>query len=133
MDVWYFAYGSNLSRPQMTRRVGLSPDVPTIRATLPGYRLAFNMGWGDEVFANIVEPGPGVVGVLYPCTPEMMRILDTFEEGYDRREVQVIDESGTSWTAIAYIARPENVVAEGTPSEEYLRLIQLGSEEQGMN
>ena len=53
--VWYFAYGSNLSIPQMLGRVG---EWQTSRkATLKGWKLIFNVDskrWGKGA-ANIVE------------------------------------------------------------------------------
>ena len=45
-------------------------------------------GDDGQVYANIAQPGEGVIGVLYRCREALAR-LDVFEEGYDRRQVQV--------------------------------------------
>src|SRR5258708_3117388 len=97
MDRWYFAYGSNLLRDQMVARTGpirTGDDRPRI-ARLPNYRLAYNLlGSDGQVYANIVEPGNGVLGVVYRCEWEALEKLDGYEHGYERREVVVIDGRG---------------------------------------
>ena len=46
-EVWYFAYGSNLNVGQMMNRVGEWSS--SNRATLPGYKLMFNVRSSDGV------------------------------------------------------------------------------------
>ena len=135
MDSWYFAYGSNLRSDQMAARTGLlriGEQRPRI-ARLPNYRVAFNMlGDDGEIYANIVKPGDGVLGVLYHCDREALEKLDRYEDGYDRRDVVVIDDQGVEMRAFAYIARPESVTAEGAPSAEYLQQIVSGARAHGL-
>ncbi len=135
MDCWYFAYGSNLLLSQMVARTGpvrAGDESPRI-AHLPHYRLAFNMRGGDgQVYANIVQPGDGVIGVLYRCGPEAMEKLDGYERGYDRQEVVVTDDAGVAIEAIAYIAKPTRLTTEARPSEAYLEKIVTGAHEQGL-
>jgi gamma-glutamylcyclotransferase (GGCT)/AIG2-like uncharacterized protein YtfP len=140
MSHWYFAYGSNLSTAQMIARAAWDDaDMERPRlARLPGYRLAFNMLADDGCrYANIVASGDGaagdgVLGVLYCCTEEMLARLDIFEEGYERRQVEVTDEAGRIFSSIVYIALPETTTSEGPPRIEYLSIILKGAREQGL-
>ena len=78
-DIWYFAYGSNLSMDRTQQRTGSIRSAR--KACLKDYRLAFNKGGlGGEVYANIVpSPGDVVWGVVYLCDQEAMAGLDDFE------------------------------------------------------
>lgn len=136
MDIWYFAYGSNLLRSQMEARTGpirtgeVSPRV----ARLPGYRLAFNMNCGDgQVYANVMQPGDGVLGVIYRCGPEAMEKLDWYEQGYVRQQAVVTVTVGEELDAILYVAKPESLCTEGQPSAAYLDKILTGAREQGLD
>jgi gamma-glutamylcyclotransferase len=130
MDPWYFAYGSNLHHAQLIKRCGQlsASDEPPRLVRLPNYRLAFNLDGGDgEVYANIITPGNGVLGVIYRCNAAALAKLDVYEAGYDRLEVTVVDEQGYSLPAIAYIAQAANVSAERRPAAEYLQNILTGA------
>ena len=132
---WYFAYGSNLCVEQMARRtgaVGEGQDAPRI-ARLPGYRLAFNMQGNDgSVYANIVQPGDGVIGVLYRCGAAALAKLDVYEEGYDRRRVLTTLENGETQEATAYVAKPGRVEEGRRPSDAYLQIILRGARRHGL-
>lgn len=135
MSEWYFAYGSNLLAEQMARRIGpLSPhENRPRRASLPHYRLVFNMrGEGDQVFANIQSPGKGVLGVVYWCSPEALARLDEYERGYERRRVLVTAEDGEQMEAFVYVAGPPNLVYGRRPAAEYLRRIVTGARQHGL-
>ncbi len=134
-NAWYFAYGSNLCVEQMVRRTGPIGEgenrAPTAR--LPGYRLVFNMlGDDGHVYANIKQPGDGVIGVVYRCSAAALFRLDKYEEGYDRRRVRVTLESGATREAMAYMARPECTTDEAAPSPEYLEIVLRGAKRQGL-
>lgn len=133
MDVWYFAYGSNLLRSQMVRRTGplqVAPWQPRV-ARLEGYQVVFNKfgSNGLDIYANIVSPGPGVWGAIYRCTPDVLAALDGFEIGYTHLPVRVADTLGNLFDAIAYVATPENTVEQGTPTDAYLQRIIVGARE----
>ena len=132
---WYFAYGSNLCVEQMLRRtgpIGEGKDSPCV-ARLPGYRLVFNMQGDDGlVYANIIQPGDGVIGVLYRCSAAALASLDAYEEGYGRRPVLVTLEGGATREAMAYVARPECTANGGVPSPEYLGIIIRGARRHGL-
>ncbi len=135
-DVWYFAYGSNLSKGRKQIRTGLIRRA--IRAQLHGYRLAFNKEASDGgVFANIVPSADGVVfGVIYLCNPDAMAELDR-REGvmaghYQRTSVRVCLEDGTSCEAQTYVAGDHYTVPESHPESWYLDLILTGALEHGI-
>lgn len=135
MDPWYFAYGSNLHHAQLIERCGQlsASDEPPRLVRLPNYRVAFNLDGGDgEVYANIITPGNGVLGVIYRCNAAALAKLDVYETGYDRLDVTVIDEHGSSLPAFAYIAQSGNVTAERRPAAEYLQIILTGARAHGL-
>ena len=135
MSDWYFAYGSNLWIDQMAKRtgpLGEGENRPR-RAQLSNYRLVFNMrGECGQVFANIVSPGKGVLGVLYYCAPEALARLDEYEQGYDRARVVVTAENGEQVVAFTYIAEPAHRASGGRPSAEYLLRIVTGARQHGL-
>jgi gamma-glutamylcyclotransferase len=125
----YFAYGSNLCMTQMRVRTGIDFEkgTPPRIVRLPGHRLAFNMRGDDgNVYANILPPGDGVLGVLYECTAEALAKLDAFEGGYRRLVVEVFDQSDAVFQAFAYVAIPDNVHEGALPSAEYAERILRG-------
>jgi gamma-glutamylcyclotransferase len=130
MDHWQFAYGSNLFSDQMAARTGpirTSEDRPRI-AFLPGHRLTFNMrGEDGQIYANIVQPGDGVHGVIYRCCQESLKKLDDYEDGYERKEMVVIADNCIELVAFVYVARPEWVTAEASPDAAYLQKILIGA------
>jgi gamma-glutamylcyclotransferase len=135
MDHWYFTYGSNLLSDQMVARTGpirTGDERPRI-ARLPNYRLVFNV-LGDDgcIYANIAQPGNGVLGVVYRCGEDALEKLDEYEHEYERQEVVVIDGNGIDLVALVYIAKPEHVTVGGAPSAAYLRKIVTGAREHGL-
>jgi cation transport regulator ChaC len=134
-NAWYFAYGSNLCVEQMSRRTGpMGEGEGRARvARLSGYRLVFNMlGDDGNVYANITQPGDGVIGVLYRCSAAALASLDVYEKGYDRRPVEVTLEGGATREAMAYVAKPEYTTNAGAPSAEYMGIILRGARRQGL-
>ena len=105
------------------------------RATLPGDRLVFNMqGEDGNVYANIeVASGSTVLGVVYRCTQESLRIMDQYESGYERRHLTVTGENGERRDVTTYVALTDHVTAVATsPTDEYLQKIVVGATEQGL-
>ncbi|MEY3175150.1 MAG: hypothetical protein RLZZ436_3064 [Planctomycetota bacterium] len=132
-DVWYFAYGSNLSKGRKQNRTGLIRRA--VRAKLPDYRLVFNkQGAAGGVYANIRrEPGEVVWGVVYLCDSNAMAELDLWEGvmggHYDRTAITVELEDGSPCNAEVYVAGERYVVEEQSPSKEYLDCILTGANE----
>ena len=132
MSRWYFAYGSNLWATQMFQRVGPidDPEHPPRMARLDNYQLVFqHLDETGPAFANILSPGPGVIGVVYRCSRVQLETLDVYESGYQRISVKVIDPAGRVLEAEAYVIQPASGVGHGTPSDEYLKRIILGATE----
>jgi gamma-glutamylcyclotransferase len=133
-DRWYFAYGSNLSRQRMEKRTG--PVHAARVARLKDFRLAFNVtdAAGVERYANIVPTARGEVwGVVYRMSAEALVALDRYEEVaegcYSREIVEVDTLDGEQLQAEVYIGGPKRTIAEGRPSERYLKIVLAGANE----
>ena len=130
-DIWYFAYGSNLSMDRKQQRTGSIRSART--ACLRDYRFAFNKGGaGGEVYANIVpSAGKMVWGAVYLCDQLAMDRLDNDEAvergDYWRHHVEVETTDGELLNAEVYVAGEDFVIAEGRPRPWYLDLILLGA------
>lgn len=137
-QVWYFAYGSNMSTEQIRRRLDRLPEARVAR--LPGYRIAFNK-WSSSwrgLAANIVpDPTNEVWGVAYLCSPEDLAELDRREGvgkggGYIRRRITV-EVGGERIEAETYIAEDkESLEPEGMPPAAYANTILAGAREHGL-
>ncbi|MBI2955888.1 MAG: gamma-glutamylcyclotransferase [Acidobacteria bacterium] len=131
--VWYFAYGSNMSRAQVKHRAG-EPAAEKI-ARLDNYELNFDkVARGGTGTANIAPAdGKTVWGVLYRLTEQQLKALDRFEgvpDHYRRSEVTVSDAEGNRLSAQVYLARK---VRKGLkPDRVYLARIIQGAEEHGL-
>jgi len=132
MAVWYFAYGANLNKELMRKRVGEWKDCK--RGVLEGYRLSFGVfskSWGGGV-ANIVEESNSkVYGAVYLLDEEQLKVLDRYEgvpNIYLRRKVIVKTDDGEV-EAVTYVAaNPRQFVK---PSAEYLAMMQKGLKQHG--
>jgi cation transport regulator ChaC len=135
-DTWYFAYGSNLSVDQKTKRTGTIREAR--RCRLSGHRLAFNKERQQgDVVANIVpDEGATVWGVAYLCDEEAIAALDCCEGvtgGHYRHEhVAVVTDEGDVLEALTYVGGEDHVVEEGRPSRTYLDLILAGARHHGL-
>jgi len=124
--VYYFAYASNLNKKQMQERV---PDSkPMFVATLPNYKLVF-AGWSRQWrggYATIkLSRGDKVMGAIYEISEKDLRRMDNYEPGnYNRINVIVFDEDGSSVEAVTYIKAGQ--LEETQPSKDYLAVIQQG-------
>lgn len=127
----YFAYGSDMSLPQMRGRMleaelVLADDARRC-ARLPGFRLAFNRAvpLHDVVgHANLqAAPEAVVEGVLYELPQAALAVLDQCEgvaEKLSRRiEVEVQSDAGVQ-KAFAYVAQPEWEKEGLQPSRNHL-------------
>ncbi len=132
---WYFAYGSNLCVHQMVQRIGstgLAEHPPRI-VRLPDHRLLFQeVECGGPAYANIVSPGPGVMGVIYRFREADFERLDRFEGGYEKRRVNVIDIQGEAIEAIAYVVEARPGLRTGRPSADYSNRIVEGARRIGL-
>jgi gamma-glutamylcyclotransferase len=130
--MWYFAYGSNMSRTQMGERC--PAHGRGFRGRVTGYRLAFDRyskGRGGGHVADIpADTASELWGVLWEVEARHIEALDGFEgvaKGvYKRIDVSIETEGGLV-TAVAYqICEPAD---EGPPSRTYLDLLLEGAME----
>jgi len=130
--VYYFAYGSNLSRRQMLERC---PDSqPRFTASLPNYRLIFTdwaRQWRGGVASIKPSRGDKVLGAIYEVSDRDLVQMDKhvnkhegYPDTYNRLEVTVYRDIGEPIEAITYIKSRQS--EETKPSPEYLALIQQG-------
>ncbi len=126
--MYYFAYASNLSHQQMSKRC---PDSQhKFRAILPNYKLIF-AGWSRKWRGGMasIKPfqGEKVPGAVYEISERDLRLLDKYEDCpaiYNHINVMVITEDGEATKAVTYIRREQS--EETQPSREYMAVIQQG-------
>lgn len=126
--MYYFAYGSNLSKKQMQEHC---PDSkPIFIATLPNYKLVF-VGWSRQWRGGIASVKPlreeKVLGAIYQVSERDLKRLDSYQGypgSYRRLNVTVFDEDGNPVEAVTYIKAGQ--LEETPPSKEYLAIVQQG-------
>jgi gamma-glutamylcyclotransferase (GGCT)/AIG2-like uncharacterized protein YtfP len=126
--MYYFAYGSNLSRKQMLERCPGSK--PKFKAVLPNYKLIFS-GWSRKWrggTASIMRVArEKVVGGVYEITERDLKLLDRHENypaQKDRLNVMVFTDDNEPVEAVTYIKRERE--EETQPSRDYLAIMQKG-------
>lgn len=132
--MYYFAYGSNLSRQQMTERCPGSRVVGI--AWLESYRLRFDghsANWNNTAVANITPSALHLVwGVLYEVTAAHLAQLDEFEHApvnYWRWSVR-LRSPRLGWVeAVTYLRPP---LVAGHPSSRYIARVLEGALDQGL-
>lgn len=84
----YFAYGSNMYTRDLIARIG---QIETVGIdVLLGYSLRFNKISKDgSAKANIQSFSGAVNGVLYEMTEAQFEVLDVYERGYTRIEIEL--------------------------------------------
>ena len=129
----YCAYGSNLNIGQMKMRC---PDAEILGTGLVfGYRLTFK-GSRYNAHADIVRSRSkqGVPVVLWDISPSDERNLDRYEGYpyyYTKKIITAHVSDGYSLEAMVYVMTPGK--QKGIPSENYLRIITEGYEENGLD
>lgn len=132
--MYYFAYGSNLSKKQMRERCPESK--PRLIAILPNYKLVFT-DWSRQWRGGVVTikrfSGEKVLGAIYEITESDLRRLDKYEgypQSYGRINVIVFDDNNQPIEAMTYIKAGQ--LKEAPPSKEYLAIIQQGYRDWGI-
>ena len=134
--VWYFGYGSNMSRAIFCERRGMRP-LATRWGWLEGWRLCFDLpiGPGERAVANVQpEAGTRTYGVLYLLASEELDRLDRSEgvpRGFYRRiPIEVV--VGGEERVAAFTYQSSWTVAGRKPSARYLGLLVAGAREHGL-
>lgn len=132
-EVWYFAFGANMSDSVFRGRRRMKPEEWRV-GRAPNYRLRFNLEGrprGKAAPANI-EPSQGdeVWGVLYRMTRRDMVWLNSTEgvPGWRYYPVwlEVEDLKGNGLTAFSLIA--DGLSTDGNPSLRYITLLREGAQ-----
>ena len=125
----YFAYGSNMMSERLIERVGNNGEAGI--GFLIGYTLKFNkLSRDGSGKGNIVpDASEKVWGVLYKLTEEQLKILDSFENGYERKIVE-IQTVGKTVEAVAYIS--DATQSETLPYGWYLEFFKVGAKQHGL-
>ena len=132
--MYYFAYGTNLSKKQMEERCPGSKPIFVV--TLPNYKLIFE-GWVRQWRGGVatIKPlrGEKVLGGIYEVSERDLGRLDKYEGypgSYHRLNVTVFDEDGQPVEAVTHIKSGK--LEEAQPSKEYLAIIQQGYRDWGL-
>jgi gamma-glutamylcyclotransferase len=127
-SVYYFAYGSNLSWPQMRQRCPSSRFVCAARLDNYQFGITRHSRLRDCGTANVVPvKGQQVWGAVYDVSDGDLIVMDGFEDGY-RREILSVEPIGSNrppFAVLVYVAEIEIHVP--LPSAEYKRLILQGA------
>jgi cation transport regulator ChaC len=102
---WYFAYGSNMSRLRLQERTGAV--IHHGRALLQGYTHHFTHRGRDGSGKGNIEPAPGraVHGVLYELSDDQVLRLESYEGGYEVRQVELaLIRPGWRVSAYTYVS-----------------------------
>jgi len=132
--MYYFAYGLNLNRKQMSQCCHDSQS--RFSAELPNYRLIFS-GWSRHWRGGLasIKPSRGdkVLGGIYEVSEMDMAKLDRHEDcsdNYKRLKITVYRDSGEKVEATTFIKTGQ--AEETKPSAEYLKVIQQGYYDWGL-
>lgn len=132
-DVWYFAYGANMSRAVLARRgvVPLSSEAGVLR----GYRHRFSHEGLlpiEPAFANIEPSSDDVThGVLHLLSTDGLAHLDRIE-GAEYLQVDVAVEGARSGTVTARAYLNPHPTSGKIPSRRYLACLCDGAREHGL-
>lgn len=134
-NLLYFAYGSNMSKSQLTRRCPSAKKLSL--AYLDGYEFVFNRRGSHRPggVASIVEtnhPGSRVYGVVWELSQPDILILDQIEDpkAYKRIDVEVHSLEGQRYSCQSYIAYPE--AAHIPPNSDYFAIVYGAAKELGL-
>ncbi|MGH7789909.1 MAG: gamma-glutamylcyclotransferase family protein [Candidatus Binatia bacterium] len=134
--LWYFAYGSNMSRAIFVEQRRIQPSASTW-GWLASWRLCFDLpvGPGERGVANLVpDETARVCGVLHHITHAEAAHLDTTEGVtggfYARHAVAVAAASGETITAFIYHSKFGSPGRK--PSPRYMGLLLAGADEHGL-
>lgn len=124
--MYYFAYGSNMSKEQMTNR-GVSIDT-AVRCELPGYRFLYNKESIDgSSKANIKkEEGSVVHGVCFLIDQESFEKLKDVEKGYTTLKITANDSDMNVVQAETFIS---DKIWNHDPKKYYVEIIVKGATE----
>ena len=131
--MYYFAYGSNMNWPQMKQRCPSARFVSV--ACLNEHLFAITrQSWRRLCgTADVVpESGSEVWGILYDIDDSEVGALDSFEDGYRRKEMPVVLNSDSRRPLKAWIYVAEREADPPLPNAVYKRLMVEGARYWGL-
>ena len=134
LEIYYFAYGSNLHKRQMKGRC--RDSEPVTKAILEGYELLFR-GNGKENGVADIQPKAGeqVFGAIYKVSAADRAALDRYEgypRMYDRHVIEVVrQDNGKSVEAFVYRMLDQYKLT--SPEDHYFDIILEGYREWGID
>ncbi|ACV64604.1 AIG2 family protein [Desulfofarcimen acetoxidans DSM 771] len=134
LQLYYFAYGSNLHKEQMQNRC---PDsIPIAKATLADYELTFKGNWRGNGVADIQpKDGDSVTGAIYKVSKFDRESLDRYEgypRLYNRHVIEVVRED-TGEIVKAFVYRMLDHYMLTPPGEAYFSIIADGYSDWGID
>ena len=152
-SVFYFAFGANLDRGILSRRVLATTELSSFPVTLDNYRLSFDVGSGflneSPSYASVVPlkdtnshgsvPNSTVHGAVYELTLPQWSLLCASEGVpvvYKPKVVQVNAYCSKRGKVNAYTllsSRQGKADQDGRPSRRYIKIIREGARNQGLN
>jgi len=129
MTVHYFAYGSNMARSRMLRRVPEAEDLGSARLDDWAFQCS-KSGVDGSAKANLVaRPGAEVWGVVYRLPTSRVPGLDLIESGYRRKTVTVA-LGDQALRCEVYVS--DRLTDDPTPFDWYRALMIAGAEEHAL-
>jgi len=128
---YYFAYGSNMDKAWLTRRI--KKFHAATRATLKDYQFVYNKKSKDgSSKANIIhKENSEVLGICYEIDINDLNVLDGYERGYDRIEVQLQLDCDIFARGNVYISN--SILDNIGPTDDYRSIIVKGAKSWGLD
>lgn len=130
MTFLYFAYGSNMWRPQMCGRCASARPIG--KGVVRGWSVVYDKPGADGTAkANLREaPDSEVQGVVYEMEAGDRQALDLAEPGYTPFGLEVRLDDGRMVDAMTYRYEPEGT--DAFPAEWYVSLVVAGAAHHGL-
>jgi gamma-glutamylcyclotransferase len=130
----YFAYGSNMHIVRLRRR--LKTIIPVEGVCLKQFALTFGKRGRDGSAKCTIESADDdrVYGVLFRLPAELLALLDAIEgSDYERITVHPVGlDSGSTYRAHCYCARPKAIVEGLLPFDWYRSFVVEGARLHGL-
>ena len=137
-ELYYFAYGSNMNKEQITARC-TKPKV-VAAAKLADHQLAFfghSVVWDGAEETVVPAPGHDVWGVIYDLSSSDRERLDNAQDArmdgsgsYFHSPVKVTSQDGIVHSVLLF--KKDKLGISEKPSQEYLNFIIQGAEENNL-
>ncbi|MBI5769670.1 MAG: gamma-glutamylcyclotransferase [Verrucomicrobia bacterium] len=133
----YFAYGSNMLRERLLKRVPGATVIglASVRGRILRFQKKSSDGSAKCDLATTQCYDDQAWGVLFEIPDAQIAVLDDAEglgKGYAREPIQVRREDGQVVESTAYLATPDAVVPNLQPYEWYRNLVVTGARQNNL-